>query len=69
MAQHEDFGILGPVPATAQHQQVDLEPDKTVEAEAGPALILIDATRTNQIETRRERKTEDRPAGQLEHGG
>ena len=31
MAQHEDLDILGTLPATAQHQQVDHEPDKTVE--------------------------------------
>lgn len=53
MAQHEDFGVLGPVPATAQHQQVDHESDETVEA--GHALILIDATRTKQIETQNPR--------------
>ena len=42
MAQHEDLGVLGPVPATAQHQQVDDKSDETVEA--GHVLILIDAT-------------------------
>jgi hypothetical protein len=32
VAQHENLGVLGPVPVTPQHQQVDNESDKTVEA-------------------------------------
>ena len=38
MAQHEDLDILGTIRAAAQHQQVDHEPDETVET--GHALIL-----------------------------
>jgi hypothetical protein len=30
MAQDEDLGILGTIPATAQHQQVDHEADKAI---------------------------------------
>jgi hypothetical protein len=53
VAQHEDLGILRPVSATPQHQQVEYEPDKTVEA--SHALILIDARRTDQTESRNPR--------------
>ena len=38
MAQHEDLDILGTIPATAQHQQVDHEPDETVETGHAPIL-------------------------------
>jgi hypothetical protein len=38
MAQHQYLDILGTIPAAAQHQQVDHEPDETIEA--GHALIL-----------------------------
>jgi hypothetical protein len=38
VAQHEDLDIFGTLASTAQHQQVDHEPDKTVEM--GHALIL-----------------------------
>ena len=53
VAQHENLGVLGPVPATPQHQQVDHESDETVEA--GHVPILIDARRTDQLETRNPR--------------
>jgi hypothetical protein len=32
MTQHEDLGVLGTIGATAQHQQLNHETDKTVEA-------------------------------------
>src|ERR1019366_9182087 len=38
MAQHENLDILGTIPASTQHQQVDHESDKTVET--GHAWIL-----------------------------
>jgi hypothetical protein len=38
MAQHENLDILGTIPASTQHQQVDHEPDQTVET--GHAWIL-----------------------------
>jgi hypothetical protein len=50
MAQHEDLGILRPVPATAEHQQVDHESDETVAT--GHPRILIDPKRPDQIATR-----------------
>jgi phosphoenolpyruvate synthase/pyruvate phosphate dikinase len=53
MTQHKNLGILGPVPATAQHQRVDEKPNQTVEA--GHLPILIDPTGANQIETRNPR--------------
>jgi hypothetical protein len=38
VAQHQDLDILGTIPAATQHQQVDHEPDKTIET--GHASIL-----------------------------
>ena len=53
MAQHENLEILGAIPAAAQDQQVDHEPDETVET--GHAPILIDPGRADQIEARNPR--------------
>ena len=55
MAQHEDLDILGTIPAAAQHQQVDHEPDETIETCQAP--ILIDPSRADQIEARNPRST------------
>jgi hypothetical protein len=44
MAQHEDLEILGPIAAAAQHQQVDHEPDETVEAGHAPILAALEFT-------------------------
>ena len=55
VAQHEDLGVLGPVSAPTQHQQVEHESDETVET--GHALILIDPPRTDQTEARNPRST------------
>ena len=38
--QHQDLDILGPIPAATQHQQIDHQPDKTVEAGHPPILAL-----------------------------
>jgi hypothetical protein len=35
VSQHEDLGILGPIPAAAQHQEVEHEPDETIETGHG----------------------------------
>jgi hypothetical protein len=50
MTQHKDLDILRTIPARAQHQQVDHEPDKSVET--GHALILTDAHQAVQTDTR-----------------
>ena len=50
MAQHEKLGVVGPVRASTQHQQVDDKSDETVEA--GHVLSLIDAGRSNRLEAR-----------------
>ena len=42
VAQHEDLDILGTIRAAAQHQQVDHEPDKTVETGHAPILAALD---------------------------
>jgi hypothetical protein len=55
MAQHEYLGILGPVPAPTQHQQVDDKSDETVEARH--PLILVDARRADQTRARNPRST------------
>jgi hypothetical protein len=49
MAQHQDLDIFGTISAAAQHQQIDHEPDETIET--GHTPILIDPSRTAQIET------------------
>ena len=38
VAQHEDLDILGTLTAAPQHQQVDHEPDKTIETGHAPIL-------------------------------
>src|SRR5712692_7347685 len=38
MTQHEDLDIFGAIRPAAQHQQVDHEPDKTVETGHAPIL-------------------------------
>src|SRR3954471_18589070 len=50
MAQHEKLGVLGPVRAPTEHQQVDDKSDETVEA--GHVLSLIDARRPARLEAR-----------------
>ena len=50
VAQYEDLDIFGTIHATAQHQQVDHEPDKTVEAGHAPILASV---RTAPITTAR----------------
>ena len=55
MAQHQNLSILGTIPAATQYQQVEHEPDETVET--GHTLNLIDAERADQIEPRNPRST------------
>lgn len=48
MAQHEELGILGTIGTTAEHEQLDHEMDKTVEA--GHAAILAALTSRRSVE-------------------
>ncbi len=50
-AQHEDLGILGTISATTQHQQVDHEADKSVEAGHLPSLAAPEPHCTAERET------------------
>jgi len=56
VAQHEDLDILGTIRAPAQDEQVDHEPDKTVET--GHPTILMDPDRAVQIGARNPRSTD-----------
>ena len=47
MAQHEDLDIFGTIRAAAQHQQVDHEPDKTVETGHAPILAAPEPHRSS----------------------
>src|ERR1035437_6634281 len=51
MTQHEDLDILGMLAPAAQHQQVDHEPDQTVEAGPTPILAAPQPHRSRQRET------------------
>jgi hypothetical protein len=53
VAQDKNLGILGPVSAPTQHQQVEDESKEAVQA--SHALILIEGRRTDQVETRNPR--------------
>ena len=51
VAQHEDLDIFGTIRAASQHQQVDHEPDKTVEVGHAPILAASEPRRSRQRET------------------
>jgi hypothetical protein len=51
MAQHEDLDIFGTIPAAVQHEQVDHEADKTVEAGHAPILAAPEPRRSRHHET------------------
>ena len=41
VAQHEDLDILGTISAATQHQQVDHEPDETIETGHAPIIAAL----------------------------
>ena len=51
MAQHEDLDVLGTVRAAAQHQQVEHEPDKTVETGRAPIFAALRSRRSGGAKT------------------
>jgi Transposase, Mutator family len=48
MTQHEDLGILGTIPVAAQHQQIDHEPDETVETSHPVSVAASGPLRSRQ---------------------
>ena len=58
MAQHEDLGIFGTITTAAQHQQVDHEPDETIETGHAFILAALEPCRSHHIETQANRPDE-----------